>query len=118
MIGSKKIKLNDGAFVDILGLYPLLRRRCSKIFSNSITPLNPDFTLMFIYDTFPEGINYSRVFKNWETIKQEANRLKRENKMCYYRCIVDVKENLEYQIEAYQCEIIFYFLTRVEEFMQ
>jgi hypothetical protein len=56
MIGSKKIKLNDGVFVDNLGLYPLLRRRCSKIFSNSITLLNPDSTLMFIHDTFPEGI--------------------------------------------------------------
>lgn len=117
-IKDNKVKVNDGAYIDILGIHSLLRRRCDRIFATGIILLNTDGTLKFDCNITPEGINYNKIFEEWESIKEYLNNRLRERKICYYRTVVNVKDNIEYGIEAYQCEILFYFVTKVDEFMQ
>lgn len=103
-------KVNDGAYLDSLAITPLLRRQCKKIFSIGSHQLNEEGKLKIQihgYEDFIEG---------WHEILDEVDKLVKSEKLCYIRKTVNIKNNSQYDISAYQAEILFYFVSDVKEF--
>lgn len=117
-IENENFSVIDGAYIDNLAICSLLRRKCNRIFATAIITINDDGTLCFEPTIAHEGLNYYNIFENWNSIRNSLNSKIKDGKICYHRTNVIVKENIDYGIESYECEILFYFVTKVKEFMK
>lgn len=117
---NQKFCVNDGAYIDKFSLGSLLRRKCKRIFSTAAILLNSDGTIKIRdwIDTNDRN-NYEEYFESddWNRVINNINDKIFEGEICCYKTTMRVKNNVKFSIEAYECEILFYFVTKVNEFM-
>lgn len=120
LINNINHKVVDGAFIDIFGILPLLRRKCKKIFSVIIPPLNSDKSLKIKNWIYPLYDPYENIFEkeDWDNVLNHVNNKVKNKELCYYRGNIRVKNNEQYRLESYTTEILFYFVSNVKSFTE
>lgn len=118
-LGDEKYSVADGGYIDIMAIVPLLRRKQQRIISFSSLPLSKDGTLD-IKNWL--GLNkdcYDNIFNNedWNNVIDSINNKVLKGELAYHRCKIRVKKNKIYHIEEYEPEIIFFFVSKVKEYI-
>lgn len=118
-INRKTYNMLDGAYMDTLAIVPLLRRKCKKIFCMASCTLLADGKLDIKNWVNKQKDCYEDIFDNdqWNSIVEYANRKVETGELSYWRGNIDVMENSFYHTKEYTPEIIFFFTSRVTEFM-
>ena len=111
-INNKNYNIVDGCYMDYMAIFPLLRRKCKKIFCVISCILNNEGKID-IKD------NYKDVFDNYElnNIIEYINKKLSNGELCYWRGNINIKNNSYYHTTEYRPEIIFFFISRVTEFI-
>uniref|UniRef100_A0A6C0BF50 PNPLA domain-containing protein n=1 Tax=viral metagenome TaxID=1070528 RepID=A0A6C0BF50_9ZZZZ len=115
---KNEINIYDGGFLDATSISSLLRRKCKKILCCISTVKRNEIIDIDYY------LNTNFGTRNDIFDKEEINRMKKvmnrqlkDGEICMYRNIFKIKSFDNSQTVEYETEILFYFLSKVHEFM-
>lgn len=118
-ICGKIYQMVDGAYNDFMAIVPLLRRKCKRIFCVVSTTLTPAGKLDIKNSINKTRDYYEDIFDNeqWDAVIAIVNDKVSRGEISYCRVNIDIRNNDYYHTTEYTPEIIFFFLSRVNEFM-